>query len=71
MKIILVLVMIFLLGGCSGDTDTADREKDSPRATDEVAGKMVQTITRPIDKAEAVKGLSEERDKKLEEQAGD
>jgi hypothetical protein len=65
------MVLITLLGACSGDTETTDNEGDSPRVTDAVAEKIVESINRPIDKAEAVKGLSEDRGKKLEEQAAE
>lgn len=58
--------LIFLLVSCSADQDEEPSAIDE--AVKETADEMVKHIKEPIDKAEALKVIEEERTRKLDEQ---
>lgn len=63
--LVCIFLMSVLLVSCSSDQE----EKSAiDRAVQETADKAVKYIKEPIDKAEAIKGVEEERTRKLEEQ---
>jgi hypothetical protein len=63
-----MILVLALSGGCSGGND---REEKSgiDKATEKVATDIVDTIQKPIDKAEAVKALEEQRAEQYKKQA--
>lgn len=68
MKILLASLLLVLMVSCSSD-DTADDEQSViDEAVQKTADKAVKYIKEPINKAEAVKVVEEERTRKLEEQ---
>ncbi len=68
MRYILICVLSCLvLYGCSQDEEEKG-ESSIDRATKEVADKIVTQIKTPLEKAEAVKELEEQRTDRLEEQ---
>ena len=66
--IIIWLLSCMLLIGCSHDEDETAGESAIDRATKKVADSAVEKIKTPLEKAEAVKEIEEQRTDKLEEQ---
>ena len=70
MKRILVYgTVLLLLFACSSDQDQEEKTGKIEQATKEVATEMVEHIQKPIDKAQAVKSIEEERNKQFEKAA--
>ena len=70
MRYLLVLLMSsLLLISCSEEKEEARSESAIDRATKEVATTVVERIKTPLEKAEAVKEIEEQRTDRLEEQA--
>lgn len=68
MRYLLVCVISALLViGCSQDEEE-QQESSIDRATKEVADRVVEQIKTPLEKAEAVKEIEEQRTDQLEEQ---
>ncbi len=65
--VIVVLISSLLLLGCSQDQEEK-QESAIDRATKEVADKAVRQIKTPLEKAEAVKEIEEQRTDRMEEQ---
>lgn len=61
-------MLLVLLVSCSSDEGMDDDQSAIDQAVQKTADKAVQYIQEPIDKAEAVKVIEEERTSKLEEQ---
>lgn len=61
-------MLLVLLVSCSSDEGIDDEQSAIDQAVQKTADKAVQYIQEPIDKAEAVKVIEEERTSKLEEQ---
>lgn len=61
-------MLLVLLVSCSSDEGMDDEQSAIDQAVQKTADKAVQYIQEPIDKAEAVKVIEEERTSKLEEQ---
>ena len=68
MRILLIGLMFALMVSCSSDEGTDDEQSKIDQAVQKTADKAVRYIKEPIDKAEAVKEIEEERTTKLEEQ---
>ncbi|MGI9538151.1 MAG: hypothetical protein ACR2PB_13865 [Desulfocapsaceae bacterium] len=69
MKHILVwFLSCLLLVACSEEEEEARNESAIDRATKEVATTVVEQIKTPLEKAEAVKELEEQRTDRMEEQ---
>ncbi len=66
-KIFICVLSCVMLFGCSQDEEEKG-ESSIDRATKEVAGKIVTQIKTPLEKAEAVKEIEEQRTDRLEEQ---
>lgn len=62
---VFICLITVLLTSCSSDQD---EESTIDRAVQKTADKAVKYIQEPIDKAEAIKEVEEERTRKLEEQ---
>ena len=68
MRYLLVCVISALLViGCSQDQEE-QQESSIDRATKEVADRVVEKIKTPLEKAEAVKEIEEQRTDRIEEQ---
>lgn len=68
MRYILICALsCLLLAGCSQDEEEK-AESSIDRATKKVADKVVTQIKTPLEKAEAVKEIEEQRTDRLEEQ---
>ena len=68
MRYLLVCVISALLViGCSQDQEE-QQESSIDRATKEVADRVVEQIKTPLEKAEAVKEIEEQRTDRIEEQ---
>lgn len=68
MKNILVGIVLLLLVCCSSEEKTDSEQSVIDQAVQKTADKAVKHIQDPIDKAEAVKVIGEERTSKIEEQ---
>lgn len=69
MKSLFITVLsIFMLTSCSTDQDKEEGKSSIDQATKKVADTAVEYIKTPIEKAEAVKEIEEERGRKLKEQ---
>ena len=69
MKYLLVwFISGLLLIACSEEQEEVRNESTIDRATKEVATTVVEQIKTPLEKAEAVKELEEQRTDKMEEQ---
>ena len=64
---LICVLSCLMLYGCSQDEEDKG-ESSIDRATKEVAGKIVTQIKTPLEKAEAVKEIEEQRTDRLEEQ---
>ena len=62
------LLACLLLIGCSHDEDEKGSESAIDRTTKKVADTAVEKIKTPLEKAEAIKVIEEQRTDKLEEQ---
>ena len=65
--VVVVLISSLLLLGCSQDQEEK-QESAIDRATKEVADRAVSQIKTPLEKAEAVKEIEEQRTDRMEEQ---
>lgn len=63
------LLGTLLLYGCSPDEEESRKESSIDRATKEVANTVVEQIKTPLEKAEAVKEIEEQRREQLQKQA--
>ncbi len=69
MRYLLVCLCTFLLLlGCSGEQEENEKQSSIDKATKEVADKIVEHIKTPIEKAEAVKEVEEDRTRELQKQ---
>ncbi len=69
MRYLFICLLTFsLLSSCSGDQDKKEEESSIDRATKDVADKIVDHIKTPIEKAEAVKDIEEERTEQYKKQ---
>ncbi len=68
MKIFLAGMLLVLMVSCSSDDSAKEEQSAIDRAVQKTADKAVRYIKEPINKAEAVKTVEEERTRKLEEQ---
>ena len=69
MKYLLIwFIASLLLIGCSEEEQESRSESAIDRATKEVATTVVEQIKTPLEKAEAVKDIEEQRMKRQEEQ---
>lgn len=69
MKYLLIwFIASLLLIGCSEEEPESRSESAIDRATKEVATTVVEQIKTPLEKAEAVKDIEEQRMKRQEEQ---
>ena len=66
--LLLCLCMVFLLLGCSGEPEENEKQSSIDKATKEVADKIVDHIKTPIEKAEAVKEVEENRTREYQKQ---
>ena len=66
--LLVVLMSCLLLISCSEEEEEARSESAIDRATKEVATTVVGRIKTPLEKAEAVKEIEEQRTDRLEEQ---
>lgn len=60
-QLLLITCTLALLINCSGEQRDEEKTSKIGKATDDMAHKMVENIQQPIDKAEAVKKLEEQR----------
>ncbi len=66
--ILSVVFMLFALAACD-NSDTPPEKGNINKATDKVAEEVVESIKKPIAKAELAKELSEGHNKKIKESA--
>lgn len=66
--LLVLLISCLLLISCSEEEEEARTESAIDRATKEVATTVVERIKTPLEKAEAVKEIEEQRTDRLEEQ---
>ena len=66
---LLVVFLVLLLTACSSGSDEKDKTGTVKQATDKVAREVVESIQRPINKAQAAKSLGDARAEKLKEYA--
>ena len=67
-KILLAAAALVLLVSCSSDEAADDKQSAIDQAVQKTADTAVRYIKDPIEKAEAVKTVEEDRTRKLEEQ---
>lgn len=67
-KVFICLLSCLLLIGCSQDEEETGSDSAIDRATKKVADTAVERIKTPLEKAEAVKEIEEQRRDKLDEQ---
>ena len=60
----LLLVALMLLGGCSGDKEEKGMVE---QASDKVAGKAVEYINKPLDKAKESQAMQNAQSQKMED----
>ena len=65
--VLVLLISSLMLLGCSQDQEEK-QESSIDRATKEVADRAVQQIKTPLEKAEAVREIEEQRTDRMEEQ---
>ena len=65
--VLVLLISSLMLLGCSQDQEEK-QESSIDRATEEVADRAVQQIKTPLEKAEAVREIEEQRTDRMEEQ---
>ena len=66
--LLVLLISCLILISCSEEEEEARSESSIDRATKEVATTVVERIKTPLEKAEAVKEIEEQRTDRLEEQ---
>ena len=70
MRYLLICILCcLLLSACSQEEEEVRKESSIDRATKEVADKVVEQIKTPLEKAEAVKEIEEQRREELQNQA--
>ena len=62
-------ICCLMLCACSQEEEQVQKESSIDRATKEVADKAVEQIKTPLEKAEAVKEIEEQRRDQLQKQA--
>ena len=66
--LLVLLISCLILISCSEEEEEARTESTIDRATKEVATTVVERIKTPLEKAEAVKEIEEQRTDRMEEQ---
>ncbi|MBT8354969.1 MAG: hypothetical protein KJO60_10635 [Desulfofustis sp.] len=68
-RLLICIICCLLLFSCSQEEDEIRQESSIDRATKEVADKVVEQIKTPLEKAEAVREIEEQRREQLQKQA--
>ncbi|MBT8344837.1 MAG: hypothetical protein KJO28_00935 [Desulfofustis sp.] len=68
-RLLICIICCLLLSSCSQEEDEIRQESSIDRATKEVADKVVEQIKTPLEKAEAVREIEEQRREQLQKQA--
>ena len=68
-RFLISIICCLMLCACSQEEEEAGKESSIDRATKAVADKAVEQIKTPLEKAEAVKEIEEQRRDELQKQA--
>ena len=68
-RFIICILCFLMLCACSQEEEEVQKESSIDRATKAVADKAVEQIKTPLEKAEAVKEIEEQRRDELQKQA--
>lgn len=68
LKMVVIACTLTMLLACSSEKQEDEKKSEIRKATDKVAQELVEDIQRPLDKAEAVKTLEEQRNDTIREQ---
>ena len=67
-KLFIIVCTLAMLTACSSEEQNVEEKSEIRKATDKVAHELVEDIQRPLDKAEAIKTMEDQRNKTLKKQ---
>ena len=68
-KMIIMMCTLAMLIACSNEEQNVEEKSEIRKATDKIAHELVEDIQQPLDKAEAIKTLEEQRNNTIRKQA--
>ncbi len=67
-NLFIIVCILTMLTACSSEEQNVEEKSEIRKATDKVAHELVEDIQRPLDKAEAIKTLEEQRNETIKKQ---
>lgn len=68
-KMIIMVCTLAMLIACSSEEQNVEEKSEIRKATDKIAHELVEDIQQPLNKAEAIKTLEEQRNDMIRKQA--